>query len=291
MKWGRLSRSLVSLGLLVGLAVGSFQTAWAANPGPASGSIGLQGTISTAPPTRGATIVIPPNGATFTSLPITISGLCPSGLLVKIFANNIFVGSVVCSNGSYSVPIDLFSGRDDLIARVYDALDQAGPDSNTVTVTFNDAQFLQSGSQLVLSSAYAERGAPPNSQLDWPIQISGGTGPYALSIDWGDGSASDLHSLTVAGPLTVSHIYKAAGIYKVIMKATDKNGNEAFLQVVGQATGAIQSNTQGGSGVIIETTVIWWPMFVLLALIFVAFWVGRRYQLRAIREQLNKSRE
>jgi len=67
---------------------------------PQSGSVGLEGTISTAAPTRGATITTPGNGATFTSVPITVNGLCPKGLLVKLYANNIFVGSVPCDTGS-----------------------------------------------------------------------------------------------------------------------------------------------------------------------------------------------
>src|SRR5665213_999026 len=159
-----------------------------------SGSIGIQGTIPSPPPARGATIVVPSNGDVFTNVPITVSGLCPTGLLVKIFDNNVFVGSTVCVNGSYSLQIDLFSGRNDLVARVYDALDQAGPDSNTVTVTFNDAQFLQFGTHVSLTSDFAERGAPPGQKLDWPVILSGGTAPYAVSVDWGDGTATDLLS-------------------------------------------------------------------------------------------------
>jgi len=251
-----------------------------------SGSIGIQGTIPSPPPARGATIVVPSNGAIFTNVPITVSGLCPTGLLVKIFDNNVFVGSTVCVNGSYSLQIDLFSGRNDLVARVYDALDQAGPDSNTVTVTFNDAQFLQFGTHVSLSSVYAERGAPPGSELDWPILLSGGTGPYAISVDWGDGSPSDLFSVDNAGPLTIKHVYKLAGIYKVIVKATDKNGGEAFLQLVGQATGAAQNNNKGGN-VIIVKDVLWWPALAMLPLIFAAFWIGRRHELYSLRKHLS----
>ena len=216
-------------------------------------------------------------------MPITVSGLCPSGLLVKIFSNNIFVGSTVCSNGSYSLQVDLFSGQNDLVARVYDALDQAGPDSNTVTVTFNDAQFAQFGTQLTLSSAYAERGAPPGSELDWPILLSGGVGPYAISVDWGDGSAPDLLSATAPGTITLKHIYRTTGVFKVIVKATDKNGETAFLQLVGQATGAVQSNTKNGSNVIIEKDVLWWPALAMLPLVFAAFWIGHRHGLYVVR--------
>ena len=285
-RWGQFSLSYglrTCLGLVVLLAIICNQTAWAANPGPGSGSIGLEGTISTAPPTRGATIAVPSNGAVFTAVPITVSGLCPSGLLVKVFSNNIFVGSTVCSNGSYSLQVDLFSGQNDLVARVYDALDQAGPDSNTVTVTFNDAQFAQFGTQLTLSSAYAERGAPPGSELDWPILLSGGVGPYAISVDWGDGSPPDLLSETAPGTITLKHIYRTTGVFKVIVKATDKNGETAFLQLVGQATGAVQSNTKNGSNVIIEKDVLWWPALAMLPLVFAAFWIGHRHGLYVVR--------
>jgi hypothetical protein len=276
----------LGLGVVVfGVMVGS-QTVWAANPAPQSGSVGLQGTISTAPPTRGATIAVPANGAVFTTVPVTVSGICPTGLLVKVFANNIFVGSTVCVSGSYSVQVNLFSGQNDLVARVYDALDQAGPDSNTVTVTFNDAQFLQFGTQVSLSSAYAERGAPPGTELDWPILLNGGIGPYAISVDWGDGSSSDLFSVSDPGTTTLKHTYKLAGIYTVIIKATDKNGETAFLQVVGQATGAAQSNTKGGgANVIIEKSVLWWPSFAMIPLIFASFWIGRRHGIYTIRRR------
>lgn len=255
-----------------------------------NGSVGLQGTITAAPPTRGATITTPGNGAVFTSVPITVSGICPSGVLVKIFSNNVFVGSVFCSSGSYSLQVNLFSGRNDLVARVYDALDQAGPDSNTVTVTFNDAQFAAFGTHVALSSNYAQRGAPPGETLTWPILLSGGTGPYAISVDWGDGSPSDLSSQAIAGTITIKHVYKNAGIYKVIAKATDKNGGTAFLQLVGQATGATQANGKGGTAVI-KVQVLWWPALAMLPLILGAFWVGRRHELYTLRKRLERSRD
>jgi hypothetical protein len=285
-RWGQFSLSYglsICLGAVMLMSIISHGAAWAANPGPGSGSIGLEGTISSAPPTRGATIVVPSNGAVFTAVPITVSGLCPSGLLVKIFSNNIFVGSTICSNGSYSLQVDLFSGQNDLVARVYDSLDQSGPDSNTVTVTFNDAQFAQFGTQLSLSSAYAERGAPPGSELDWPILLSGGVGPYAISVDWGDGSAPDLLSANTPGTITLKHIYRTAGVFKVIVKATDKNGETAFLQLVGQATGAVQSNTKSGGNLIIEKIVLWWPALAMFPLILAAFWVGHRHGLYVVR--------
>ncbi|HSX47486.1 MAG TPA: hypothetical protein VLF63_01805 [Patescibacteria group bacterium] len=262
----------------------------AANPPPQSGSIGLEGTISSAPPTKGPTIVIPTNGTVFTSIPITVSGLCPSNLLIKIFDNNVFVGSTLCTNNSFSLQIDLFSGQNVLIARDYDSLDQAGPDSNIVTVTFNNTQNLKSGIQLTLSSIYAERGAPPGTELDWPIIINGGTSPYALSIDWGDGTSPDLISTNSPGTIIIKHKYRIAGVYKITIKATDKNNESAFLQLVGQATGAIQSNKANGGNIIIQKQILWWPILAMIPLLGVSFWAGVSYKTDSIQKQKNRFR-
>ena len=259
---------------------------------PQSGSVGLQGTISSAPPTQAATIATPSNGQVFTKIPITVSGLCASNLLVKLFANNVFVGSTLCTNGSYSLQVDLFDGLNDLVARVFDALDQPGPDSNTVAVTFQDNQFAGSGVQLLtLTSAYARRGANPGQLLTWPIILSGGTAPYALSVTWGDGKAADLLSESFAGTIDLSHVYDSAGVYNVVIKATDKNGETAFLQLVAVANGAVQSSassTSGGSSsTLTKTKVLWAPSAALVAFIVVGFWLGRKYQLAALRKNLS----
>jgi hypothetical protein len=277
---------VLTVGVLAGSLGLSSGVAWAADPPPQSGSIGLEGTISSKPPTQGATITVPANGATFTSVPITVSGLCPKGLLIKIFSNGVFVGSTLCVGGSYSLQVDLFSGRNDLVARVYDSLDQAGPDSNKVTVIFNDAQFLQQGSRLSLTSPYAERGAPPGTPLQWPIILSGGVGPYAISVDWGDGSPADLLSQPSPGTITLTHTYKTAGVYKVVIKATDKNGAAAFLQLVGQATGAVQNNKGNGNATIVRQTV-WWPPLAMIPLIPIAYWLGGRQKLHSLKHQFD----
>jgi hypothetical protein len=261
-------------------------------PETSSGSVGIQGEISTAAPTRGATIATPINGANITSIPVTVAGICPSSLLVKVFDNNVFVGSILCVNGSYSVPVDLFSGENDLVSIVYDSLDQAGPDSNQVTVNYTDAEFLQFGTHIQLTSDYAERGAQPNTELDWPVILSGGTGPYAVSIDWGDGSPNTLISQSDEGTLNLSHQYANSGIYAVIVKAADANGGEAFLQLVADSTGSAQSNNKPSSdNTLTVTKLIWWPAAAMLPLFFAVYWLGRRAELFGLRKELEKTRD
>lgn len=254
----------------------------------ASGSIGLEGTLPSPPPSRGATITIPSNGQSFTQIPITVQGLCPGDVLVKIFKNNVFAGATECKNGSYSLKIDLFSGKNELVARVYDNLDQAGPDSNKPVVTYNDALFESFGTHVSLSSDYAKRGVDPGKKLEWPIILTGGQGPYAISVDWGDGSDQTLISRDSPGTFTIDHVYQSPGFYNILIKATDKNGGTAFLQVVGVANGPAAQTASSDTNTqrIIIVKVIWWPVAVVIPLLVVAFWLGRRHELFVLRRQI-----
>jgi hypothetical protein len=90
-KWGKFRSfsfiwTLVILGLIAGLNLVPIN-AFAAT---SSGSIGLEGKISAPPPTSSATITFPTNGSTSTEQSVTVTGVCPKGLLVKIFKNNVF---------------------------------------------------------------------------------------------------------------------------------------------------------------------------------------------------------
>lgn len=256
---------------------------------PQSGAVGLQGIIASPPPTQGATITIPGNGQTFTSIPITVGGLCPKDLLVKIFKNNVFAGSVQCVTGSYSLQVDLFSGANELVAKVFDSLDQPGPDSNKVTVTFNDNR-PGAGSRVSLSSIFAKRGAKPGETLTWPILLAGGRGPYAISTDWGDGKAPDLKSLQFAGSFNIEHIYDHAGIFNIVIKATDADGVTAYLQLVGVGNGepgqGSQANNTVQPTITPKTHIIWEPAAIAIPLLISTFWLGKRYQMRILRKRI-----
>jgi hypothetical protein len=289
----RFCRTLAVVSLLcAGLSLGIARDARAATvDNPQEGSIGVEGKIPSNPPSTAPTITTPRNGQVFTTIPITVNGLCSSNLLVKMFANNVFVGSVQCKNGSYSINVDLFSGQNDLVARMFDAQDQGGPDSNVVSVTFNDIQFNPFGTSLLsLTSNYAARGANPGQKLVWPVILSGGTSPYAISVDWGDGTSADLISSPFTGTIDLSHVYKSAGVYKVTVKATDKNGLSAFLQLVATANGAVVSSSPSDKNTITETIVkvLWWPAVICIPLILLSFWLGQRYELASLRKHLEQ---
>lgn len=256
------------------------------------GSVGLEAKINSPPPTQAASITFPRDGTNIDNLPVTVTGICPKGTTVKIFKNNVFGGSADCPNGSFSIQIDLFSGRNELVARVYDSLDQQGPDSNIVVVNFPFSQFSGSN-RISLTSAFAKKGANPGETLLWPIALSGGEGPYAITVDWGDGKTSDIISQSFAGVFNIKHVYDNAGTYTVIVRATDKNGDLAFLQLIGVGNGPLKQDANGdkNASVITKTKILWLPAVLAIPLIILAFIFGRRHELQALRKQLEREKK
>jgi len=260
---------------------------------PTSSSIGLGGTISAPAPTQAATITSPANGASFSSLPIKVIGWCPSGLEIQLFKNNVFGGSTMCVNNTYSITADLFSDQNQLMVVDYDALNQAGPNSNIVTVTFNDnASNSGVASRVSLTSNYSKRGANPDQVLTWPIIASGGTTPYAISVDWGDGDSSDLYTELTAGQFNIEHTYDKAGTYNVLVKAEDKVGTVSYLQLVAVSNGEVSqtSASSTNSTVKVQTTTSFPWELVLFATFAaaVSFWLGIRTKHRNVKKRLEQ---
>lgn len=294
-KWSLLAVAGAAIVSLVFLGAGSARAQSITPlpiPEPIPGSYGLAATKTQEPPTQAATISTPGNGASFNTSPITVSGLCQTDLLVQIYNNGVMVGSVICQNGSFSLEVSLFAGLNELSAIQFDNLEQPGPTSNLATVTYTDTSFAAFGQLITLTSTYGRRAAAAGSELTWPLQLTGGNGPYAMSIDWGDGTSSDLQSVLLAGNLNISHIYKNAGIYQVNIRVTDVNGVSAFLQVIAVSNGEQNetASTAGDVAPTVITQVLWLPALLALILLAPAFWLGRRSQLVSLHNRMLKER-
>ncbi len=259
---------------------------------PQTGSVGVTGQIPADPPTVGATISFPTNDQTFTTVPITVNGICPADLLVKVFKNDVFAGSIICHvNGSYELDIDLFSGRNEIIARVFDALEQPGPDSNIAVIFYDDSATNNGADKLILTSNFATRGADPGATITWPLALVGGIGPYAISVDWGDGT-SEVISLGFRGNFVLRHKYEQPGVYKTIVKASDSQKDTAFLQLVSIGNGLLQGKLDDGTGsgqVITKNIYVLWPLYIMVFFVITTFWLGRKYEVRRIRKRLENN--
>ncbi len=265
-------------------------------PPPIPGSYGLAATKTQEAPTSAATITTPGNGASFGNSPITVSGICTSDLLVQVYDNGVMVGSVMCTDGSFSLQASLFAGANEFTAIMYDDLEQAGPTSNIVIVNYADSNISAFGQMITLTSSYGRRSAPSGSELSWPLQLTGGMGPYAFSLDWGDGSSAELKSQSLAGLVTIAHTYKKAGIYQVNVKVTDVNGVSAFLQVVAVSSGKVDGAAAGAGDTkdttgTTKTEILWIPAAVGLVLLLPAYWLGRRSQIVSLHNKMLKERD
>lgn len=263
------------------------------DPDPQPGSYGIEATKPKDPPIEGASVSLPASGASFTTSPITVSGICPEGLLVQIHNNGVMVGAVMCEDGSFSLEVSLFAGLNEITAHVYDELYQAGPVSNIASVNYTNAEFTAFGELITLTSQYGRRSAMAGSSLAWPLQLSGGTGPYAFSVDWGDGTPTQLLSQASPGNVNISHRYSQAGIYNVSIRVVDANGVSAFLRTVAVSNGKVDASLseQPVDEAPTPTRVLWEPIAIALILLIPAFWLGRRSQIVSLRTRLERERD
>ncbi len=280
---------LLAGGMLVGLSASVLADT------TGSGGIAVQAVVSGARPTTPAVITTPSNGQTFQTNPITVEGTCPDRTLVKVFKNGVLAGGVICgSNRRFSLQMDLVIGKNDLTALAYNANDMPGPESPPVSVTLNTPPGgLGFSSELVIQSLNFYRGTEPGQEVTWPLELLGGQSPYAVNFDWGDGT-SDLVTRVVPGPFTLSHTYKKPGnnylgTYPLIIRASDAAGHTAFLQlttIVNQpgvkATGQNLTKAAGPlSGLVLA-----WPIWVVLILMVVSFWLGERREKRIMQRRV-----
>lgn len=289
---------LALLVLMVGgvLASSSIAIVAAGSPPPQAGSIGLTGTLTAPPPKVAATITTPVSQQHFSTSPVTVAGTCPDSTLVEIYKNDIFAGSTPCTNGKYSLDVDLLYGQNSLTAQVYDVLDQAGPTSDA-TVVFYDGVLPQTsplsslnfvGTQLLLETNAVYRGSFPGQTLNVPISILGGTAPYAVNVEWGD-SSNKIIPRSDGSVFNASHVYKKPGTYKITLMGTDSQQQVAYLTVAaiinGQPSIITTANTISSSNSGAGKLLVLWPLYAIAVTLVVSFWLGERREKHILLDQ------
>lgn len=274
-------------------------------------------------PTVGATIDQPITGQVFTTAITTVRGTCPAGLMVEIYRNNIFAGSVSCENtGLYNLLITLTEGQNQLVARDLDGLGQYGPDSATVTVDYNPplapsptpTASAPAASAPTSSNNIASSSPSPKPQTASPAPTPPPAPPAALvlfasrhyyaglqigePLDWEatfTGGIGPFHAswdwgdgtkneLTVQDKLAARHVYDEAGIYRVLVRLQDSSGREAALTLVAVVNGgAAAAGNQPTSSN--TAPVLVWPLLAAAGLAVASFWLGERHKLAISRSE------
>jgi hypothetical protein len=142
------------------------------------------------------------------------------------------------------------------------------------------------GAQLLLNTDAVFRGVFPEQEMNVPIDILGGTPPYAINVQWGDSS----NKVVPRGnnqSFTIAHVYSKAGTYQMTIQGSDANGRVAFLTVAaivnGQpsvATGDTSAPTVSNSTLTRLLTL--WPLYASVVGIAVSFWLGERREKHLI---------
>ncbi len=226
------------------------------------------------------------------------------------------------AGGLYNLLITLVPGQNDLVARDLDGLNQYGPDSATITVYYDvppptptpqptstpapgavatpppkapaNPKSAPKPTRLpsptptpvppfyLTSGAHFFQGAGPSVPVHWQIQIHGGTTPYKLTWEWGDGLQDDASAVTI-GPVNNSHSYQKPGIYRVVIRAQDTHGRDAVITLLAVVNGPIGSSLTRLEELPGNLVYIW-PLLIMASLMVLSFWLGERHKLATASE-------
>ena len=134
--------------------------------------------------------------------------------------------------------------------------------------------------------------------------MSGGTSPYAITINWGDGTTSTILRASTSAS-NIEHTYKwinaTVGSYTVKIQATDAAGHVAATQVPTtlrnpryHGPASTIANNAGLTGLLTAIRAwLWllWPAYIIIILMLISFWLGERKQLDEDRAEVKKMRK
>jgi hypothetical protein len=283
----------------------------------------ISSTIEAPPLQDPAVIQNPADQTTVTTQPISVSGTCPLSSYVKLFVNSSFGGVAWCHSGVFALSASLREGSNQLTAQDYNETDLAGPASPGITVIYQpddeDSQTQGSGTTsgsstepgqienmanttqlpLLLSSDFHFQTFTAQKSFTWTGNLTGGTPPYNMTINWGDGSTSHMYFPTDP-PFTLNHVYAHPGYYPVVLTSVDAHNQTQVMQLAalitdsrGQASFLQGSNgTPSSASINRNTSSSWstnkllllaWPSYLIIMLMMVSFWLGERKELQQVR--------
>jgi len=191
-------------------------------------------------PTDAPVITDPLNGTIVTKPTIPVSGTCPiidPSVIIALLDNGTQVGSTPCaSDGSFTLSMQVTTGEHTLVARVYTITGDAGQDSTPVHITTHIPPII-GGLSAGTSGGGDQPGEPaltltidepfiifsPIKDALWSGTITGGTLPYHVHIDWGDGHSND-YTIAHQGHQQFTHHYSSMTPHIIHFHLLDTDG-------------------------------------------------------------------
>lgn len=212
--------------------------------------IDVSATVPAPLPTSPAIITSPADQSRFSAPEVTIKGTCPEyGAYVILYRSGAPIGTAPCQNGTFELPISLIPGANVIEAHIYNVTDGEGPVSSPLTLYYDvpskpeplfpifTLPFLTpptpapSAGGFFLSYQYRYQVRNQGEPWQWEIGVHGGTSPYRIRIDWGDGKANSF-DFSGGNSFNLTHTYDQAGTFTPLIRATDSEGRIASLQLL-----------------------------------------------------------
>ena len=308
--------------LLIGVLMFSWTRAVKADPltPPVTNIYTVNASVVGTAPKKAPTITFPLSGAKFSRSIMTLTGKCQSNTYIVLYRNGAFSGVGLCEeNGTYHIRTDLFVGENDLQTQIFSPTDQPGPLSSVQTVYYHPVELpvvvpeqpvakstpvsstptVKVSNPLLFKTQYKYRGTYTDTPSKWVMSIEGGSPPYAISVNWGDGD-TELISKTTAGSFEIEHTYHKAGAYKgsyyIEFSATDAQKSKTFLQLlaiindppnkgVGAITGQSQNDIQNvasNDNPLDSIVKFAWSGYGVSLLMLTSFWLGEHRKMQQL---------
>ncbi len=197
--------------------------------------LSVSGVVPVPVPTSGAIISTPASGTLLTSGDNLVAGNCPivsPQVAVVLTIDGTAAGSAICNaNNNFALPVILTPGAHTLVAEAYTITGGKAPLSQSVAVIYQNPKTLTA----VQTTQPAITAEAPYDVLSfdqttaWNGTIAGGTAPYRVTIEWGDGK-SDSYSVTTADAQRFTHRYSTLQSYNARIAVADASGHFAQQQ-------------------------------------------------------------
>lgn len=199
-------------------------------------SFSVGATVRAPIPSSPAIIDFPAEGDAVTSDSQVVTGSCPiitPQVVIAITLDNVTAGSAICDSANdFSLPLRLAPGAHTISAQALTITGDPGPTSSPVHVTYKATALSTSSTITSQPNGITATSNPlviapqgpllwlgDDKSVSWSGSISGGTPPYRVLVDWGDGSRQ---TLTQNGPdASFDHVYTTLQPYNMSLSVTD----------------------------------------------------------------------
>jgi len=213
----------------------------------------------------------------------TVSGLAPpfSDIVVTFYSEPSICKTKADSLGRWSctLPRSLPPGIHHVVVA---AITTGGKKLTFPTFEVKVNEFIE---PFLITSDYRYKAYRSGQVTSHTLALAGGTAPYTLTIDWGDGKTEQI-TRTDRAEFSVSHLYKPSDSpesnYPVVVSAVDVRGATTLLQLVTvvKGTPAVVVGRQGVSAGFVSGLQRWlwvvWPVYVAVVLMALSFWIGEQ---------------